>query len=257
MSSFSSIGAAKTRRMGRIFAPDGRSVFAAVDHAAYISPSPPLGRTMTDIAAGGPDGVLATWHIAREYADAFARTGLVLRVDGGTTELGGFPDGDVSTLLYTVEDAVRIGADAIVMLVFIGQQDEHRSLARLGAVVREAELYGLPVMAEVIPGGWGRAVDWNIENVALGARIAAEFGADIVKTVSPTTPEEFRAVVDACPVPVVALGGPKTDSEDDVVALASGVVQAGAAGVAFGRNVWGSADPTALVKRLSEAVHSA
>lgn len=255
MTVFSSVGAAKTRRMGRIFAPDGKSVFAAVDHAAYISPSPPLGRTMHDIADGGPDGVLATWHIAREYADAFARTGLVLRIDGGTTELGGFPEGDVSTLLYQVEDAVRIGADSVVLLVFIGQHDEHRSLTRLGQVVREAEQYGLPVMAEVIPGGWGRAVEWNIENVALGARIAAEFGADIVKTVSPTAPEEFARVVEACPVPVVALGGPKTNSEDDVVALAAGVTAAGAAGVAFGRNVWGSPDPAALIRRLSQAVH--
>ena len=54
---------------------------------------------------------------------------------------------------------------------------------------------------------------------------------------------------------MVALGGPKIDSEDDVVALARGVVEAGAAGVAFGRNVWGSPDPAKLIARLHEAVH--
>jgi len=76
-----------------------------------------------------------------------------------------------------------------------------------------------------------------------------------VKTVCPGPPDEFGAVVVACPAPVVALGGPKMTSEDDVVALARGVVAAGAAGIAFGRNVWGSPDPTALVTRLREAVH--
>ena len=60
-----------------------------------------------------------------------------------------------------------------------------------------------------------------------------------------------------CPAPVVALGGPKVDDEDQVVALARGVVEAGGAGVAFGRNVWGSNDPGALVGRLLDAVHGA
>jgi DhnA family fructose-bisphosphate aldolase class Ia len=110
-------------------------------------------------------------------------------------------------------------------------------------------------MAEVIPGGWGQAVPWTIDNVARGARIGAELGADVIKTVCPGDPREFAAVVEACPVPVVALGGPRMTSDDEVVALASGVVAAGAAGVAFGRNVWGSPDPRALLTQLHEAVH--
>jgi DhnA family fructose-bisphosphate aldolase class Ia len=91
--------------------------------------------------------------------------------------------------------------------------------------------------------------------VSRASRIAVELGADIVKTVCPGPAEEFAAVVEACPAPVVALGGPKMASDDDVVAFARGVVSAGASGIAFGRNVWGSSDPTALVKRLREAVH--
>ncbi|GIU86058.1 MAG: hypothetical protein KatS3mg009_0573 [Acidimicrobiia bacterium] len=76
-----------------------------------------------------------------------------------------------------------------------------------------------------------------------------------MKTVCPGPTDEFAAVAEASPVPVVALGGPKMASEDDVVAVARGVVAAGAAGIAFGRNVWGSPDPAALVRRLRHAVH--
>jgi DhnA family fructose-bisphosphate aldolase class Ia len=165
---------------------------------------------------------------------------------------------DVSTLLYRAEEALTIGADAVVALVFPGAPDEYRSLARLARLCAECERLGLPVMAEVIPGGWAKAVPWSIDNIARGARIAVELGADMVKTVCPGSPDEFpefSAVCANCSAPVVVLGGPKMPSEDDVVALARGAVNAGAAGVAFGRNVWGSEDPAQLLARLHHAVH--
>jgi DhnA family fructose-bisphosphate aldolase class Ia len=241
--------------MHRMFRGDGRALFVAMDHAAYMGQGPAYGSGLESIAAGEPDGILATWHLARTQAELFARSGLVLRVDGGTSELGARATSDVGDLLCDVEDAVVLGADAVVVLAFPGQDDEHLSLSRLARLCAECERVGLPVMAEVIPGGWGRAVPWTVETVAQGARIAAELGADIVKTVCPGDPREFTAVVEACPVPVVALGGPRMTSEDDVVALARGVVDAGAAGIAFGRNVWGSPDPRALLERLHGAVH--
>jgi DhnA family fructose-bisphosphate aldolase class Ia len=160
-------------------------------------------------------------------------------------------------VLYRAEQAIALGADAVVLLGFPGAPDEARSLQRLGRLCAECEQLGLPVMAEMIQGGWGRAVPWSVENVRAAARIGVELGADIIKTVCPGLPEEFAAVVDGCPAPVVALGGPKVESEDDVVALARGVTDAGAAGVAFGRNVWGAADPPKLIARLHDAVHGA
>jgi DhnA family fructose-bisphosphate aldolase class Ia len=93
--------------------------------------------------------------------------------------------------------------------------------------------------------------DYLLRNV----RVCAELGADIIKTVCPQDPAEFAAVAEICPVPVVVLGGPRMASEDDVVALARRVVSAGGAGIAFGRNVWGSPDPRSLICRLHEAVH--
>lgn len=251
----SAVGAAKQRRAGRLFGADGRAVFVALDHAAYMGSGPPLGQPMHDIAGAAPDSILATWHVAREYAGAFAGSGLVLRLDGGVSELGGFPSEDVSGLLHRVDDALTVGADAVVVLGYPGAGDEHLSLQRLAAVCTEAERSGMPVMAEMIPGGFGRAVEWSVENIAKAARLGAELGADIVKTVCPDDPAAFADVVAACPVPVVALGGPKMPDEDAVVAVAQGVVQAGGAGIAFGRNVWGSSDPAKLVRRLMDAVH--
>ena len=252
----SAVAAGKLRRARHLFGADGRAVFVAMDHPAYMGAG--VSAAAADaIAEARPDGILATWQLARSRPEAFAGSGLILRVDGGISDLGDPPAADTTSLLYSAEQALVLGADAVVIMVFPGTPDEERSLGRLARLAAECEQLGLPVMAESLPGGWPRTVPWNTENVGRGARIAVELGADIVKTVCPGPAEEFAAVAAACGAPVVALGGPKVDDEDQVVALARGVVAAGAAGVAFGRNVWGSDDPAALVGRLLEAVHGA
>ncbi len=141
------------------------------------------------------------------------------------------------------------------MLSYPGRRDEHHSLRRLATLCSHADALGMPVVAEVIPGGWGEEIPWTVESVSRAVRISAELGADVVKTVCPCPPSEFGAVVEACPVPILVLGGPHAASDDAVVELASGVVRAGAAGIAFGRNVWGRDDPAAMVARLNAAVH--
>jgi DhnA family fructose-bisphosphate aldolase class Ia len=251
----SATAAGKERRFGRLFRTDGRSVMVAMDHGGFQGYGPPLGAAAGPVAAGRPDGVLGTWHLARTAAAMFAEAGLVLRVDGGTTDLGGHSAGDVTGLLHHAEAALTIGADAVAAMAYPGSPNEHVSLLRLAELCTECERLGLPVMAEVVPGGFAKAIPWSVENISRGARIAAEVGADMVKTMCPPDPFEMAAVVESCPVPVVALGGPKIESEDEVVELARAVTKAGAAGIVFGRNVWGSADPAGLLTRLHDAVH--
>src|SRR3546814_11072454 len=117
-------------------------------------------------------------------------------------------------------------------------------------------MVGLPVMAEMIPGGFGRAVEWSVENIVKAARLGAELGADIIKTVCPQDPAEFAEVVAGCPVPVVALCGPKMDDEDAVVAVASSVIAAGGAGVDVGRTEWASPDPGNQVRAPLDDRHT-
>lgn len=250
----SALAAGKRRRARRIFGPDGRAVIVAMDHPAYLGMGVPAA-AVDAVAQAGPDAVLATWHLARSRPEAFANCGLILRVDGGVSDMGEPAGGDASALLYRAEEAMVLGADAVIVMAFPGTPDEERSLGRLARLAAECEKLGLPVVAESIPGGWARTVEWTASNVGRGARIAVELGADAVKTMCPGPTEEFAEVAEACPGPVVALGGPKADDPDQVVDLARGVVAAGAAGVAFGRNVWGSDDPAGMVARLRAAVH--
>ena len=179
----------------------------------------------------------------------------MLRVDGGLTLMGRTAPGDVSSLMFGAEQAALIGAEAVVLMVYPGADDETGSLHRLAALVRECERIGMLVVAESIPGGWEQDIPWDAENIARGARICVEIGADAIKTMAPPDTADLPRVVGNCEAPLLVLGGPKMACEDDAVRYARDVVAAGASGVAFGRNTWGAEDPTAMVRRLYRAVH--
>jgi DhnA family fructose-bisphosphate aldolase class Ia len=93
----------------RLFRPDGRSVMVTMDHGGFEGYGPPLGDTAAPVAAGRPDGVLGNWYLARTAAGMFAEAGLVLRVDGGTTDLGGHGASDRTGLLHLPRPRSRSG----------------------------------------------------------------------------------------------------------------------------------------------------
>ncbi|MDE0376412.1 MAG: hypothetical protein OXK16_10670 [bacterium] len=250
----SAVGAGKTRRTRRFVGRDGRALLVAIDMQLATGSGPALD-VVEAVSEGQPDGILVTWQIARRYPETFAECGLILRMDGAATHLDPNADGDGLSLMYRAEEAAVIGADAVILMVYPGMREEKRSLRRLAALVGECERIGMPVIAESIPGGWHRDVPWDTDNIARSARICVEIGADAVKTMAPAQVEELGDVVEGCEAPLFVLGGPKRDSEHEVVTYAAGVVTAGASGVCFGRNVWGASDPGEMVRRLGRVVH--
>ncbi len=250
----SAVGAGKRRRVARFTGPGGRAMLVAVDLQSATGAGPPS-HIVRRVAEGGPDGILVTWQIARRYPESFARCGLLLRVDGAGTLFGQPASTDELSLMYRAEQAAVIGADAVVVMAYPGMEGGAASLRRLAALVGECEQIGLPVVAESIPGGWGGDVPWDAEHIGRAARICVEIGADAIKTMAPANPPDLAEVVENCEVPLFVLGGPRRDSEDEAVAYARQVVEAGASGIVFGRNVWGAGDPTYMVRRLYSAVH--
>jgi DhnA family fructose-bisphosphate aldolase class Ia len=252
----SAVGAAKVRRASRFIQSDGRAFIVAIDQQSSTGDGPSHDVALK-VAAGGADGILATWQIARRHPEAFASTGLILRIDGALTQMGSYAAGDVFSVMYHAEEAALIGADAVLLFAFPGADDEELSLRRLSSVVKECEKIGMPVLVESIPGGWGRAIPWDAEHISKCARVCVELGADGIKTMAPPDLADMPDVAANVEAPIFVLGGPKKDTEDEAVEYASQVVAAGAAGIAFGRNTWGAADPTAMARRLHAAVHGA
>jgi class I fructose-bisphosphate aldolase len=160
----------------------------------------------------------------------------------------------------TVEEALRLGADALKILLIFGRESLEAHTENLLQVARMAhacEAWGVPILVEPVVWGATASDEERRSPQVLRhiCRISVELGADLLKVAYPGDPETFRGIVAELPVPVVILGGPRMESPRDVLAVAASAALSGAAGVAFGRNVFQAPDPPALVRALRRVVH--
>ena len=245
-------------RLNNIFRADGKTVIIAMDHGMGMPVNPALNDTESKLRAivkGGADALLTTIGIAKKYNDVIGGMGLIMRCDGGYSHLPSHGSGP-SRLLYSVEDALRLGADAVVCNGFPGTTWEAETMSNLAELVREGNEWSVPGMAEMLPGGFAKEVEWNCQNLKLTCRAGCEYGASIIKTTFAGTTEEFKEVVDACYQPVVVLGGAAVKDLSGLFKCIEQAMEAGAAGVAIGRNVWNHEDPEAVVRALVDLVHN-
>ena len=247
--------AGKEIRLNRILARDGKTVIAALDHGiAGIAPLEGLQRPEVLIPAiteAGVDAVIVTPGLARGFAGLFGKAGLIVRVDCGPTAHTG--EWCETRPALTVEDAVRLGADAVIAMGIVGAEGEADSLRALATLAGRCDRWGMALVAEMLPGGFA-AKEVAPAQLISAARVGADLGADLIKVSYSGSIDSFRAVTGTCYRPVVVLGGSKQRPEELVV-MARDAVSAGAKGVAVGRNIWQSADPGGIAASLVEAVH--
>lgn len=238
-------------RIASILKPNnGRGVMLAVDHGYFLGPTEKLEVPKKTIAPllKYCDSLMVTRGIVRTSVDATFPVPIVLRVSGGSSIIG--EDLSNEKITTSVKDAIRINASALAMSIFVGAKYEHNSLVSLGNLVNEAEEYGLPVLAVTAVGKELEKRDARY--LSLSCRIAAEFGAHMVKTYYC---ENFDKVVNSCPIPVIVAGGPKIP-ERDALALTYNSIRAGAAGVDMGRNIWQSQYPIPMIRAVRAIIHS-
>lgn len=243
-----------TRRINRIFQADGRALIVALDHGLLDGPTPGLekpGETIQKIVKGGADAVLTSYGISIRFAKELARVGLILRADGSGTRLSGYQS--ANSIFFDVEQALDTGADALAISAFPGGENEVESLEILAQTVGLAHAHGLPVMAEMVPGGFDSPPEKRTTDaIALAARVGAELGADFIKT--PYAPD-FEQVSKKTFIPVVILGGAKRGKEVEMLRDIKAAVDAGANGVAIGRNIFQAEDPTVMTQAISAILH--
>jgi len=249
----------KILRLGRILEPsENRAVIIALDHDSYAGPMAGLAdplKVLEVAAKGGADAVIVTpGTLLKHYKSIAGKLGVILRIDGGHTSLHPNPT-PCSALTYTVEGAIHLGADAVVMMAYIGTEYETMSLRTLGYVASQCQECGMPLIAETFPTGEFSGKERLAEFVKLSARVGSAIGADLIKTFYTGSVESFKEVVSGCLTPVVVAGGSRMKTEKDALEVARGAVDAGANGVAFGRNVWQSCNPLGMVKALVDIVH--
>ena len=236
-------------RLARIFNPkSGRTVMLACDHGFIMGPTSGLERVDLTInpLIEYADCLMCTRGILRSVVPPTMTKPVCLRTDGGTTIL---TDLNLNRV-YDVEDVVRVNASAMAVMVACGDKvSEQITTHNLVHTVDMGEKLGIPVLGVTAV---GKDMARDARYFRLATRVCAENGASFVKTYY--TEEGFETVVAQCPVPIVIAGGKKLP-ELDALTLAYKAIQAGAAGVDMGRNVFQSAKPLAMMKAIAGVVH--
>ena len=158
----------------------------------------------------------------------------------------------------SVEEAIAMGADAVSVGCILGGDNQEQQIAMLGRISEEAHRNGMPLISHIYPRGNHITGDdqRSVENVMYAARTAAELGVDLVKTTYTGDPESFARVVQAAPTRVAIAGGNGCKTAQDFIQMTRDVMDAGAAGVTYGRFVFQYPHVTPLVKTLGQVVHN-
>jgi len=236
-------------RLGRIFNPvSGKTVMLAIDHGYFQGPTTGLERIDVNILPLEPyaDTLMLTRGILRSIIPPDTQKSIVLRVSGGTSILKELSN---EALAVDIEDAVRLNASAMAVQVFIGGEYEKETIINMTRMVDMGTRYGIPTLAVTAV---GKDMVRDAKYFRLATRICAELGAQYIKTYY--VPEDFETVTAACPVPIVIAGGKKIP-ELDALRMAYQAIQAGAAGVDMGRNIFQSASPIAMIQAVRAVVH--
>jgi len=206
------------------------------------------------VALGGANAVLMhSGMIGAGHRQYGKDIGLIIHLSGATKLT---PDPNRKVLVSTVERAIKLGADACSIHINIGADDEPEMLQDAQKVIESCRNWGMPLLAMMYPRGPKITDENDPEVVNIAVRAGVELGADIVKTNYTGDIDSFKEIVNGVKhIPVIIAGGPKLETNRDLLQMAYDSIQAGGAGVAFGRNIFQSEDPTKLVNAISKIIH--
>jgi DhnA family fructose-bisphosphate aldolase class Ia len=247
----------KADNLKAFFQSDGRTVILPIDHGTVI-PVQGLEKPGEVILSvkGFVDGFVVNLGVAQANKLELAGKGVCLRTDCYKPVYPGNPDMG-SRRLFTCDDALMLGAHAVMNMCYPHHPHEFQNFKDCADLVSESLDTQTPVILESLPIGIGRPADYTVENIGFCVRLAAELGADVVKTAYPVngTVDDFKAIVEAALVPVIVLGGAAMCDDTALLTMVKNAMDAGASGIAIGRNVWQHPKPPAIAKALHAIVH--
>lgn len=248
----------KSIRMERIMDRNsGKTVIVPMDHGVTLGPMAGLidmRRTIDDIASGGANAIVIHKGLVKAgHRGSGKDVGLIIHLSASTCMA---PDPTCKVMVCGVEEAIKLGADAVSIHVNLGAEDEKSMLKDFGRIAKEATDWGMPLLAMMYTRGPKVKNEYDVKFIKHAARVGAELGADIVKVNYTGSAETFREVVAGCFVPVVIAGGEKMETDRDILEMVKGAVAAGGAGVSIGRNAFQHRDPAKIVRAISKLVHN-
>lgn len=244
----------KDIRLSRLFGHNERLLIVPMDHGVTLGPVQGLKNiqeTVSQVAQAGTNGVVVHKGLVRDLRDSLKGSDchLIIHLSASTALA---PDSNRKELVSSVEHALRLGATAVSVHVNLGSSYEAAMLKDLGKVAEHCELWGIPLLAMMYVRDGSKESEYNPEKIKHAARVAQEVGADIIKVNYTGNIESFKEVTESVKVPVVIAGGPKLGSIYEILKMIYDALQAGAAGISIGRNIFQADNPTLLVKIIRQ-----
>ncbi len=259
----------KQKRLSRLLGShSGRGFCIAFDHALQLGTCPGVEKpeaTLDLMTEAGVDAVILSLGAATRFGSRLSgreAPAIILRLDQTTMWRAGspleYPDGH-TRLVATVEDAVAFGADAVITYLFVGHRDpalETRAFEDCAAVNAATRRLGIVHIVETMAARGGLVDDvFDPATIAMHTRIGMEMGADVIKTDWPGSSEASRAITRALAVPVLMAGGQSRGSDRAALAFVRDILNGGAAGILFGRNIFQAREPLSVMKACRSIIH--
>ncbi len=243
----------KTIRLNRLL-HDGKMLCVPLDHAVTTNDIAHLvefEKTVEAIIENGASTIIIHKGMVR-FLPPLKTTGLIVHLSASTLRSKQVH----KVIVCEVEEAIRLGADAVSVHVNLGNDYEKKMLQDFSRISRECQIFGLPLFAMMYIRNNDNEDISTPEAEEHSIRIATELGADIVKIGSNWDyPEQLTKVINNALIPVVVAGGEVLDSER-LFSLTKRLMKTGIIGVSFGRNVFMSNDPASTVKQLSKIIYN-
>ncbi len=234
----------------------GKTVIVPMDHGVSFGPIAGLEdmrAAVSKVVGGGANAILMhKGMVLAGHRGAGRDVGLIIHLSAGTSIS---PDPNAKELVCSVEEAIKLGADAVSVHINLGAETDKEMLAQLGFVSEQCMEWQMPLVAKMYTRGPKIKNEFDVANVKLAARVGAELGADIVKVPYTGSTHTFAEVVGGCPVPVVIAGGEKMESDEDIFKMVDEALKAGAKGLSIGRNAFQHKSPEKIVSALCKMVH--
>lgn len=258
-------------RLNRLFAPDGKCFDVAVDHGffgekAFLDGIEDMQQVVSTLVDAGPDAIqlsIGQSHLLQSIPGKH-KPALVLRTDIANVYGKTLPQVLYSrTIAIAVEQALRVDASCVVVNLFnLPDQPEvyRQCIENICALKPECERFGMPLMVEPLvmqanTSAGGYMVDGNIDKIIPLVRQAIELGADIIKADPCDNVAEYHRVIQvAAGKPVLVRGGGKV-SELEILQRTYDLMQQGARGIVYGRNVIQHSNPAGMTRALMAVVH--
>ena len=233
----------------------GNAVIVPMDHGISVGPLNGLidmKKTVDDVSLGGATGVLMHKGLIRySYRMSGKDVGLIMHLSA-STDLG--PTANSKVMVTSIDEAIKAGADAVSVHINFGSEDEPHMLEQVGKISRECSEWGMPLLVMAYPRGPHIENQFDPEAIAHCARASTELGADLVKVSYTGDIDSFREVCRGALAPVVIAGGPKMDSDMDILNMVHDSIEAGGHGVSIGRNVFQNRNVQGIMKAISSIV---